>query len=116
MTNHDEYPIGSEHELEEIRSQVGDEVLAELLSMAPDTIETHMKNLLEAIKSENSDALYLAAHTIMGTAGSMFAPKLAAIAKEMESLSKDTSAALALFTTLEKTAAETILWWQTKMT
>ncbi|MEH6631157.1 MAG: ATP-binding protein [Halopseudomonas aestusnigri] len=113
--NHDETPIGSEKQLEEIRAQIGDEVLAELLAMAPDTINTHTENLLGAIKTEDSDAIYLAAHTIMGTAGSMFATRLANVAKEMEGVSKDTTAALALAPTLEKAAAETIAWWQSKM-
>ena len=114
-TNHDETPIGSEQQLEEIRAQIGDEVLAELLAMAPDTINTHTENLFSAIKTQDSDAIYLAAHTIMGTAGSMFATRLANVAKEMEGVSKDTTAALALVPTLEKTAAETIAWWQSKM-
>ena len=115
MTKHDEYPIGSEELLEETRAQIGDEVLAELLAMAPDTIEGHINNLHEAIKAQDSDALYLSAHTIMGTASSMFATRLASVAKEIENLSTNTGAVLALLPTLEKTAAETISWWQSKM-
>ncbi|WP_419905988.1 Hpt domain-containing protein [Kiloniella sp.] len=83
--------------------------------MAPETITTHMGNLQAALETQDSDAIYLAAHTIMGTAGSMFAPRLAAIAKEMEGLSKDNSAAVALFPALEKTGSETITWWKGKM-
>ncbi len=108
-------PIGSEDEYDLMKSQIGDEVLAELIGMAPATINTQIDKLKEGLSSSDSELVYLAAHTIKGSASSMFAPRLAEQAKTMESHSKDITAASNYLPTLEQTAEETIIWWNNKL-
>ncbi len=116
VTNHnDEHPVGSEEQLAEMRSQIGGEVLAELLGMAPETVNSQIQNLNAGLESKDSEAIYLAAHTIKGIAGSMFATRLANQALKMEQLSKDFPAAQEFISTLEQAASETIAWWESKM-
>ncbi|WP_085909248.1 ATP-binding protein [Kiloniella majae] len=108
-------PIGSEEEYDLMKSQIGDEVLAELIGMAPDTINTQIDKLKEGVSSGDSELIYLAAHTIKGSASSMFAPRLAEQAKTMESHSKDMTAAGNYLPTLQQTVEETINWWNNKL-
>ncbi|WP_053005675.1 ATP-binding protein [Kiloniella spongiae] len=108
-------PIGSEDEYDLMRSQIGDEVLAELIGMAPDTINTQIDKLREGLSSGDSELIYHAAHTIKGSASSMFAPRLAEQAKTMESHAQDITAAGNYLPTLQQTAQETISWWNSKL-
>ncbi|WP_299377443.1 Hpt domain-containing protein [uncultured Kiloniella sp.] len=108
-------PIGSEEEYELMKSQIGDEVIVELIGMAPDTINTQIDKIKEGLSSGDSDLIYQAAHTIKGSASSMFALRLAENAKIMESHSKDLSAAGDYLPTLIQTTEETITWWNNKL-
>ncbi|WP_120497215.1 ATP-binding protein [Kiloniella sp. EL199] len=108
-------PIGSDDEYDLMKSQIGDDVIAELIGMAPDTIHTQIDKIKEGLSASNSELIYLAAHTIKGSASSMFAPRLAENARTLEKHSKDISAAENYLPTLQQTAEETIAWWNNKL-
>lgn len=108
-------PVGSEEEYELMKSQIGDEVIVELIGIAPDTINNQVDKIKDGLSSGDSDLIYQAAHTIKGSASSMFAPRLAETAKIMESHSKDMAATGNYLPTLLQTVEETITWWNNKL-
>ncbi len=108
-------PIGSDEEYELMKSQIGDEVIVELIGMAPDTINAQLDKIKEGLSSGDNDVIYQAAHTLKGSASSMFAPRLAENARIMEQHSKDMAAAGDYLPVILQTAEETISWWNSKL-
>ncbi len=87
------------------------EVVRSLLSMARESTVDQIAKLREAIESEDPEAIFFAAHRIKGSAGSIFASKLASLAGELEGAGADKEKIAALLPRIEVAAEDAQAWW-----
>ncbi len=87
------------------------EVVRNLLAVASESIREQIVKLREAVTSGDPQEILFAAHRIKGSAGSIFAGKLASLAGKMEDASADGVTVGALLPEVEAAAEEALEWW-----
>ncbi len=93
-------------------SQLSSDIVPLLLTKAQESLRVHLTNLRAGVSSDDPEMVYQAAHAIKGSCGSMFAVRLAALAKDAELQSQDTDSLTALMPQIERAAEETLKEWQ----
>ncbi len=105
-------PIGDENNLTAFQAQITPEVMVNLLSMAPEGLLVRVAEIRRGLDSSDPDMVRMAAHSIKGTSGSLFAVRLSREAAVIEATSSDLDAVNRLMTTFDITVDQTITWWQ----
>lgn len=105
-------PIGNEKSLAALQSQVPPAAMFKLLSMAPEGLLARVAEIRGGLEDRDSKMVRMAAHSIKGTSGSLFAVRLSREAAIIESMSTDLDAVGKLIPTFQITVDQTISWWR----
>ncbi len=107
-------PIGDDSKLDELSQKIDEDTLAILLTTSEECLEERVVKLRAGVNGSDSDAIYAAAHSMKGAYGSRFGVRMSALAAVVEENSQDLNMTRELLPEIEKTATETISWWQSK--
>ncbi|NQV85236.1 MAG: response regulator [Rhodospirillales bacterium] len=108
-------PIGNDEEFEAFKQIMDSEMISDLLGEAVKSLQTRMEEIRQGLESSDSEIIRLAAHSIKGSSGSIFAVRVSKIASTVEENSTDLAAIGKLMPTFEKAAEDTVQWWQSKL-
>ena len=104
--------IGNSGELEAFKNLFPPEKIKEILDAVPKTIQVRLEEIRAAIIKEDLGAIKAAAHSIVGVSGSMFAPVLSVLARELETNTENIEQVQKQMPEFEQTVKATIAWWQ----
>lgn len=106
------FPIGDDERLRTLKDGLDPDAFDELMISAAETLTTHIDDLRAGMKVRDSDRIFAAAHTIKGTAASLFAVRVAEMATMMENSASNVKRIGQLLPQFEKAVEETKDWWR----
>lgn len=92
------------------------ETVSTLLEKARESLSTRMEELRQALEMVDPEQIRVAAHSIRGSCGSMFAMRVSELAAEIEAKSLDIATIVELMPEFEIAAKNAIEWWRSKST
>lgn len=104
-------PVGDDGRLQELRSQLSSDVVANLLAEAQSNLQHRLDELTQAVQAGNTVKVRETAHAIKGASGSLFAIRLSEMAAEIEQKSNDMASVQALMPDFERASRDTLKWW-----
>ncbi len=107
--------IGDDAQLDALRTDLGDDVVAMLLDRAEETVNGTLADLKTAIAASDSKRIREVAHSIKGATGSLYSVRLSEMAAIVEKQHNEISAIASEISEFEKTAQQTIEWWASKL-
>lgn len=110
----DSLPIIDERQFSNFCNQVTPEIVMNLLTKAEESLIQNLEGLRDGIETANPEKIYQAAHAIKGSSGSMFAARLADLARIVEQNSNEIANVQSLMPKIVQAANETIQWWQNR--
>jgi len=114
MTEYAEIPIGGDDDLAQFEGSIGPEVLNTLLELASNSHRELLSDLKVSIEQGDSSKIKMTAHTIKGSAGSMFGIRISKLAENIEQNAEEFEQLRNILPQIEKTFHDTIAWWDAK--
>jgi PAS domain S-box-containing protein len=109
-------PIGNADKLAELRQLVKTDTMNSLLLKAEQNLNDRLNDLNHGLATSDRKLVREAAHSIKGSAGSMFAMHMTELAALIEEKSSDLDDVRQLIPEVEHVVSQTVKWWRDQST
>lgn len=109
-----ETPIGDDKQFATLKNVLGEEMIQSMLDVAPGSFRKNLKLIQQALDEAHSETITEASHAIKGSAGALYALRLAEQAAYIQNNSHDMDAVKSVLTDFEDTVEHSIKWLHQK--
>ncbi|MCG8492122.1 MAG: ATP-binding protein, partial [Sneathiellales bacterium] len=103
-------PIGDDQQFDTLKDVLGEEMIRSMLDVAPGSFRKNLGLIRDALNEAHSEAITEASHSIKGSAGALYALRLAEQAAYIQDNSHDLEAVKSVLTDFEDTLENSIQW------
>ncbi len=107
-------PIGDDTQFEELKNILGEDVVKPMLDVAPSSFRKNLSLIQQALADAHNEAITEASHSIKGSAGALYALRLAEQAAFIQDHSHDLDQVKSIMPAFEETLEDSIQWLEQK--
>ncbi|GEM_PF-932737 len=111
---HADAPIGDDSQFEELKNILGEDVIRPMLEVAPGSFRKNLTLIQQALAEAHNEGITEASHAIKGSAGSLYALRLAEQAAYIQDNSHDLASVKSILPAFEETLEDSIQWLEQK--
>ncbi len=111
---HADAPIGDDSQFEELKNILGETVIRPMLEVAPGSFRKNLTLIRQALADAHNEGITEASHAIKGSAGALYALRLAEQAAYIQDNSHDLASVKSILPAFEETLEDSIQWLEQK--